>query len=253
MKTIAEKNNIEPQNIICTGDIVAYCGNPRETTNLIREWGCQVVMGNCEESVGYEREDCGCGFEEGSVCAALSSNWYNYAVSQINQDNKQWMRTLPRAINFNIESVAFTVIHGGVEDISEFIFRSTQVRRKQEIINIFGSDCIIGGHSGIPFGQDINSGYWLNPGVIGMPANEGQNHGWYMIIESKDGRVIASWYKLEFDIQGAVSAMQKAGLPDEYQKTLADGLWPSMSVLPEDERHLQGVTLDPEPVIIHQN
>jgi predicted phosphodiesterase len=251
MKVIAEENNIAPHNTICTGDIVAYCGNPRETVQLIREWGCHVVMGNCEESVGYNKEDCGCGFEPGSVCAALSSNWYDYAVRQISQDDKQWMQALPRAIKFNVASVTFTVIHGGVEDISEFIFRSSQVRRKQQIIEKLGSDCIIGGHCGIPFGQHTNNGYWLNPGVIGMPANEGQIHGWYMLIESKDDQVIATWHKLEFDNHGTIAAMQNAGLPGEYQQTLVDGLWPSMSVLPQEERHLRGVALAPESIILH--
>jgi predicted phosphodiesterase len=250
MKSIAEQNSIGPLNTFCTGDIVAYCGNPQETVSLIRDWGCHVVMGNCEESVGFNKDDCGCGFEQGSMCAALSSNWYDYAVNQINADDKQWMQTLPRTINFNIDTITFSIIHGGIEDISEFIFKSTQTRRKQEIINFHGSDCIIGGHCGIPFGHSTNNGFWLNPGVIGMPANDGQQHGWYMIIESTENGVICTWHKLKFDNQGAIFAMQKAGIPDEYQKTLEDGLWPSMSILPEQERHLQGVTLNPTPVLL---
>ncbi|MEM7565091.1 MAG: metallophosphoesterase family protein, partial [Pseudomonadota bacterium] len=36
MKSKAEALGIEAQNIICTGDMVAYCGEPVETLDLIR-------------------------------------------------------------------------------------------------------------------------------------------------------------------------------------------------------------------------
>ena len=46
--------NIDPENIICTGDVVAYCGEPAATVEAIRAAGIHVVMGNCEESLGND-------------------------------------------------------------------------------------------------------------------------------------------------------------------------------------------------------
>ncbi len=250
MKDIAEQKDIEPQNTICTGDIIAYCGNPEETANLIREWGCHVVMGNCEESVGYEKDDCGCGFEQGSVCATLSTNWYGHAVSQVSQDNKLWMQSLPREIFFDLGALKFAVIHGGIDNISEYIFESSAPGRKYYLTGKLGSNCVIGGHCGIPFGQSLKNRYWLNPGVVGMPANDGQTHSWYMILNLQDSRITASWHQLEFNNQDAISAMANAGLPGEYQLSLANGLWPSMSILPEYERCRQGIALNPAPLIL---
>ena len=37
-----------PSEVICTGDLVAYCAEPEETTQAIRDWGCHVIAGNCE-------------------------------------------------------------------------------------------------------------------------------------------------------------------------------------------------------------
>ncbi len=71
VKSIADNLEIQPNHVICTGDLVAYCGQPEKTVNLIRDWGCHVVTGNCEESVGNDMSDCGCGFEADSVCATL--------------------------------------------------------------------------------------------------------------------------------------------------------------------------------------
>lgn len=72
MRAVAEQLAIPPQQVICTGDLVAYCAHPQETVELIRDWGIHIVRGNCEESLASGALDCGCGFEEGSVCSTLS-------------------------------------------------------------------------------------------------------------------------------------------------------------------------------------
>ena len=72
MAAEARRLSIAPGNIICTGDVVAYAGNPAATTDAIMDWGVATVMGNCEESFGAEADDCGCGFEEGTACDVMS-------------------------------------------------------------------------------------------------------------------------------------------------------------------------------------
>ena len=57
---------ISPDNVICTGDVVAYCAYAEDSVKLIREFGCHVLAGNCEQQLANKSNDCGCGFEEGS-------------------------------------------------------------------------------------------------------------------------------------------------------------------------------------------
>ncbi|NKB62913.1 MAG: metallophosphoesterase [Gammaproteobacteria bacterium] len=253
MQEIALQERIPPENIVCTGDIVAYCADPEQTTNLIREWGINVVMGNCEESIGFSSNNCGCGFEEGSVCATLSVDWYNYCLREIGTKNQLWMQRLPRRIQFTVNQLSFDVIHGGVSNISEFIFESSDLAKKYSDISSLSTHCIIGGHSGIPFGQTVRDRYWLNAGVIGMPANDGQQNGWYMRLEPTGDGAIASWHTLNFDNASAAASMKTMGLPSEYQTSLINGLWPSLSVLPDLEAGRQGMTLHPEPLKIQRN
>ena len=78
----ARDHGIAPENVICTGDVVAYCADPLATVEAIRDWGCHVVMGNCEESLGEASADCGCGFEKGSACDLLAVKWYAHANAQ---------------------------------------------------------------------------------------------------------------------------------------------------------------------------
>ena len=62
----ADVLGIAPSNVVCTGDVVAYCAEPQATTAAIRDWGCHVVAGNCEEQLAAAARDCACGFEAGS-------------------------------------------------------------------------------------------------------------------------------------------------------------------------------------------
>eukprot|EP00656_Telonema_subtile_P021891 TRINITY_DN22934_c0_g1_i1.p1 TRINITY_DN22934_c0_g1~~TRINITY_DN22934_c0_g1_i1.p1 ORF type:complete len:136 (+),score=1.16 TRINITY_DN22934_c0_g1_i1:113-520(+) len=77
MQAEAARLGFPAQQVICTGDLVAYCAEPEATVQLIRDWGISVVMGNCEESLAQNAPDCGCGFDQGSACSLLSVEWYN--------------------------------------------------------------------------------------------------------------------------------------------------------------------------------
>ena len=138
-----------------------------------------------------------------------------------------------------------------LSNLSEFIFLSSDSDTKNRNIADLGTDCVIGGHCGLPFGEKLGNRCWLNSGVIGMPANEGRVDTWYMIIEPQNGIIEATWHRLEYDFKLAAYAMENAGLPDAYKNALISGLWPSMSVLPETEVKLQGKPLNPSPVILN--
>ncbi|WP_072682292.1 metallophosphoesterase [Arcobacter sp. LA11] len=236
IKAIADARNITSDRVICTGDLVAYCAQPEETVNLIQDWGCHVVMGNCEESLSANSDDCGCGFDKNSACSLLSIEWYNYANKHVPLSHKKWMGLLPRQLHFSLANKQFHVVHGSVESINEFVFASSDINCKQEQLEQVSSDVIIGGHCGIPFGQELENGYWLNAGVIGMPANDATPDGWYMILDTTVQGIEISWHRLIYDYQASVDAMNEAKMCKPYAKCLIDGNWPSLDVLPTKER-----------------
>ncbi len=246
---------IPSERVICTGDVVAYGGDPQACIDLVREAGIRVVMGNCEESLGFNAADCNCGFEKDSDCAAWSTDWFAHAAAVLDGDALAWMRALPRQLRFTMAGRNIAVIHGGDQNISEYVFASTPDAAKAEIIDRLDADAVIGGHSGLPFTQvlgprvlntqNIGGRLWHNPGAIGMPANDGTPRVWYSVLaETPDGLGI-SHLSLDYDHAAAARAMRAGGLPEAYARTIEDGLWPNMDVMSPPGRALRGRRIRP--------
>lgn len=246
----ARRLEIPPQRVICTGDVVAYCAYPRETVELIRCWGIQMVQGNCEESLATDSVDCKCGFADDSPCSLLSLGWYPYARASITELQRRWMGQLPGALTFSLNGVRCRVVHGSPERINEFVFASDPLSNKRRQLDLSGTDVVIGGHCGLPFGQATGSGYWLNAGVIGMPANDGTKDGWYMLLTPEHEGVLTSWHRLRYDARSSRRAMLEAGLGASYADALVTGIWPSDDILPEQERISRGQPLSLSPLYL---
>ena len=249
MKARAQQLGIAPDRVICTGDVIAYCAQPAETLDLVRDWGIQVVMGNCEESLANGEEDCGCGFEEGSDCSVLAVTWYDFANRRVTSGQRRWMRDLPRSIDFGMSNVSVRLVHGSLTSINEFVFASQQPRERLAQMRDAGLDVVVGGHCGIPVAQRMDERYWLNAGVIGMPANDGGRHGWYMLMQPSETGIDVSWHRLDYDYRESSRTTVEIGM-SAYGRTLVDGLWPNTDILPEVETRATGRALDLPPLRI---
>lgn len=247
----AQARGIAASHVICTGDVVAYGAEPRETVAVIRDWGCHVIKGNCEESLAARSGDCGCNFEDGSVCALLSKGWYPYADAMIGEDERAWMDALPEALTFRFAGRTFRVVHGGRREIARWVFASEADVIDEEIAHS-GAEITIAGHAGLPFIARRAGGVWFNPGVIGMPANDGTPQGWYGIVsrDAASGGVQLSTHRLAYDHIAAAAAMRRAGHANEYARTLITGRWPSLDILPAAEQAATGKAIAPQSMTV---
>ena len=247
----AERLGIGPDQIICNGDLVAYCAEPQQTVDYLRRWGVVMMQGNCEQSLADGSLDCGCGFEQGSTCSLLSQQWYRFCMEQTLQSTRSWMGSLPEQIRFELAGRTCQVIHGGLSRNNRFLFSDTDEQAFAEELSLTDAELIIGGHCGIPFGRALSGRHWLNSGVIGMPANDGSRDGWYLLLETTDeGGLKACWHRLAYEAEQAAQQMRLHGLDNGYAKALLSGVWPSNDVLPTPLKALQGQRLTLSPLFI---
>ncbi len=238
----AERLRIPPHHVICTGDVVAYCAEPEETAQRIAAYGCHVIQGNCEQQLATGANDCACNFEEGSACDLLAKGWYPFANARISQDMRHWMGALPTTLKFSYGGNIFRVIHGGHDEVARWVFASD----KATLIDEFARcdvDVVIAGHCGLPFIANSGRRTWMNPGVIGMPANDGTADVWYGRLQATEDGLTLSTHRLSYDHAGASGAMRRHGYANGYARSLVTGLWPSLDILPEAETQQTGKRL----------
>ena len=247
----AANHGIPATRMICTGDLAAYAAEPEAVAQRLREAGTPVVMGNVEESLGFAADDCGCGFAEESSCNLLAARWYRYASTEVSDEIKVWMRDLPRRIDFSLNGGRFAVIHGAVSEINRFVFPATPDTDKAQELQRAGTDAVIGGHSGLPFNDIIDGRLWHNPGVIGLPANDGTPRVWYSVLTPEGDAIRIDLCPLDYDHGAASAAIHAADLPDEYADTLETGLWPSDDIMPPADRARRGQAIDPVSLLWH--
>jgi predicted phosphodiesterase len=243
---------IPASSCICTGDIVAYGAHPQETAEAIRAFGCHVVRGNCEDAFASQSDACGCGFAEGSRCDVLSTRWLDYAQRSLSDPIRAWMADLPDGIRFSVDGVRFFATHGAPSQVNRFVFHSTDTAIKEAEFSATGADIIIAGHCGIPFSTTMGTQTWHNPGVIGLPANDGTPRTWFSVLHKSANGLRIETKSLEYDFAAAQTAMRTATLPEEYAATISSGLWDNCDVLPVTETHAQGQALDSTTVTISQ-
>ncbi len=247
---IANDLGIPPSSCICTGDVVAYGAHPQETTDAVRSFWCSVVRGNCEDAFGAQTGDCGCGFEAGSRCDVLSVQWMDFAQRNMNDAACTWMADLPSGIRFSVDDTRFFVTHGAPSQVNKFIFGSTDAAIKDAEIAATATDVMIAGHCGLPFSVRRGSHLWHNPGVIGLPANDGTPRTWFSVLRREAAGLWFDTRPLTYDYGAAQNAMRTVGLPEAYAATLSTGLWDNCDVLPATETAAQGVPLAPADVLI---
>ena len=231
------------EGAVCTGDLAAYCADPAGTVAAVRAAGVRVIAGNCEKGLAEGSADCGCGFANGTACDRMSGAWWAHAGSALDEDARRWMGGLPDVGVLRHDGALTAVIHGGVTDISRFLWPSDpdaafaqEVRALDEAL---GAPCerVIAGHCGIAFTRDVRIGArvvkWINAGSAGMPPHDGRPETRFAVIEP-DGMTVI--HRLAYDHAGAAADMRAAGLTQGYDAALETGLWPSEDVLPPELR-----------------
>lgn len=241
---IAADLGIAPERMIHTGDVAAYCADTFACASGLKDLGCHAIKGNVEDQLASEADDCACGFDEGSECDLLAMRWYALANRQTTPELRQWMAAMPDHLTFSMAGRRFLVVHGSPRLVNEFVFHSFTDALFAELAAV-EADCIIAGHSGLPFTRVFDDRIWHNSGALGLPANDATARVWFSVIAPAGNGIAFTFHALDYDHAAAAGKMREAGLPQGYADGLESGLWPNTDILPQQETALTGKTIDP--------
>ncbi len=68
---LASARGFDARHMVCTGDVVAYCGQPAKAVAELRALGAATIRGNCEDALARRAVGLTQGYER-----ALASGWW---------------------------------------------------------------------------------------------------------------------------------------------------------------------------------
>ena len=224
--------------IYCLGDMGAFGPHPDRVFPLLHEYNVACVQGNYDDSVGRGLQDCQCGYTDprDNYFAQLS---YDYTLANTSEENRRWLRSLPKEIRLECEGKQILLCHGSPRRVNEFLWESTtSTAFLQWLAVTYEADVIAATHTGIKWKRPLGAGKWfVNVGAIGRPENDGNLHVWYTLLEIRGSCVDIQFVPVLYDYHRLASEMRAEALPEEFVETILTGWWTTcLEILPQKER-----------------
>ncbi len=238
---VADARRRGADRLICLGDLGAYGAEPEAVRPLLDEHGVECIAGNYEVAIGSRQADCLCGYTD-DTDNAFGQIAYDYTFANTSEAFAAWMATLPTERRFETGGVAVHLVHGSPLALNDFWWESLDDDAHRLRADASGADVVCCTHSGLPWTRRIarsDGGETLavNVGVLGRPANDGERHVWYALLDVADGEASVELVPLDYDWQAQAASIRAAGLPEAFAEVIETGWWTScLEILPPAER-----------------
>jgi putative phosphoesterase len=215
--------DIQAQNVdrvYCLGDLVGYAPSPNEVIERIRRDGFPTVMGNYDDGVGFERDECGCAYKEPRD-RDLGQQSLDWTKAHTTPENKAFLRTLVAEIRFEADGKRVLLVHGSPRKMNDYLFEDRPVASFQRLAQSSNADVIVFGHTHLPYTKDIDGVSFINVGSVGKPK-DGDPRACYAVIDLS-GRPAVTFRRVDYDIASVADAIRHSGLPDKFARDLELG------------------------------
>jgi putative phosphoesterase len=212
-----------PDTVYCLGDLVGYGARPNETIELIRRRGIPTIMGNYDDGVGFDRDDCGCAYKDKDEEARGQQSlvWSRRVTTE---DNKAFLRTLVPEIRFDIEGQRFRLVHGSPRRINEYLFEDRDPRSLERIAHMAECDALVFGHTHKPWVRDIEGVRFVNDGSAGKPKDGNPRAAWVLLTAKGDEPVTVEIRRVPYDVAAMAAAIRaEPELPNQFATDIETG------------------------------
>ncbi|MFC2166583.1 metallophosphoesterase family protein [Acidobacteriota bacterium] len=211
------------EQIYCLGDLIGYAPDPNKIFPLIKKKKIQTILGNYDEAVSYEKNDCGCGYSD-EKCQLMGKVSFDWTVKKTNPDNKEWMKTLPREIRFTANSKRILMVHGSSENISERIEPDISDEDLNLILDKAKAEILFCGHTHWPFHKIVNGRHIINPGSVGRPRI-GSPQANYAVVDIQKGCTVRFRF-VDYDYESFAQEIENSPMPkNPFAEAIRTGYW----------------------------
>ncbi len=209
-------------NLYCLGDLVGYGTFPNDVVQIIKERGIPTIMGNYDQGVGNNSDDCGCAYktDEARALGERSIAWSN---AHTTPPNKAFLRSLAAHIPLQLGDLKVLLVHGSPRKINEYLYQDRTDESMERIMDAAQADVLVCGHTHLPYHRVLPSGRQIvNAGSVGKPKDD--NRDACYVVLAADGAVLdVQFIRVAYDVERTAQAIEAAEMPDEFAQMLRDG------------------------------
>lgn len=217
----------ELTDLYCLGDLVGYGTFPNEVTTLIRQQGIPTLMGNYDQGVGNDSDDCGCAYktEVEEARGKLSIAWTN---ARTTPENKAFLKALPASIPVSLGDLSVLLVHGSPRRVNEYLYADRPDASFERLLDEVQVDVLVCGHTHLPYHKTLPSGrHVINAGSVGKPKDR-DPRACYVVLTADGRDLTVEFIRVPYDIErvaGAIEATpEDGGMPHVFAQMLRDGV-----------------------------
>jgi putative phosphoesterase len=205
-----KKENCE--KIFCLGDLAMAGPEPSKTIDKIRDlqnnFDFEIIQGNTDEMIANCDNQMLHLLEEN---VPVMANALRDDVQVVNEEQKRYLRELPKQKEFEIQGVKILLVHGSPRKNNENIFSNLKLEEVEEMIAGTTADIIFCGHTHVPCGYQTNTKQTVvNVGSVGRPFSE-EPKSCYAVLEIDNGEFSVKHNLLAYDVNKASMLLRERG------------------------------------------
>ena len=183
-------------HILCLGDLAMAGPEPDKAVDFIKTQNWQIIQGNTDNMIAGYSEYL---FENLKQKAPVMANALKYDVSEIKQENIEFLANLPKNIELSLEGVKILLVHGSPRKQDENIFPNLSDEEVTQMTSNTDANLILCGHTHIPCGYQLkNKKTVVNVGSVGRPFTD-KPLSCYAIVNFENGGFEVEHHYVDYD------------------------------------------------------
>lgn len=210
----------EPDAVYCLGDLVGYGAYPNEVIDFVQSRAIPTIMGNYDDGVGFDRDDCGCVYKDpdDDRRGKQSLMWTREHTTA---DRKAYLRELHIQIRLDLGGQQVLFVHGSPRKMNEYLYEDRPPSVFENVAKVAGCDLLFFGHTHLPYQKQVARTLFVNTGSVGKPKDGDPRAGY--VIADLAGRPRVDFRRVAYDVAAAARAVRESGLPTHFADLLESG------------------------------
>ncbi|CAA9544704.1 MAG: hypothetical protein AVDCRST_MAG49-1118 [uncultured Thermomicrobiales bacterium] len=215
---LADLERVQPDWLVCLGDVAATGPQPRESVRRLRALGCPVVMGNADAALLGPSHRNAAGEGDAARFAEIDA----WCAAQLTADDLGFVRrfaarqTLPLAPGH-----ALLCYHGSPRSYDDVIVATTPDEDLDALLGDAEVTALAGGHTHAPMLRRHGERLVLNPGSVGLPYEVSRSDGrirnppWaeYAVVAWSDAGLQVAFRRVPVEVAAVTRAALDSGMP----------------------------------------